>query len=127
MCATGPLVQFSTMYKDISDKLMDAEKLLKMFRTKSTITDSPNARPLTIEKGEVTFDKVSFAYDERKVNLKEVDFIISGGSTVAIVGETGGGKSTILKLLDRFYDPTSGSIQIDGQDIRDVTIKRYVD
>lgn len=118
----SPLVFFSSMYRSISHSLMDAERLLELFQTKPTITDSPTAKPLKLNQGEVTFTDVSFAYDARKPTLKNVTFTVPAGKTVALVGETGGGKSTILKLIDRFYDVKGGSISIDGQDIRDVTM-----
>lgn len=105
---------------------MDAERLLELFQTKPSVKDIPNAKPLELGKGMVEFDCVSFAYDERKPTLKNVSFVVPSGKTVALVGETGGGKSTILKLIDRFYDVKSGSIRIDGQDIRDVTLSRFV-
>lgn len=105
---------------------MDAERLLELFQTKPTVTDLPNAKPLKLGKALVKFDRVSFAYDERKPTLQNVSFEVPAGKTVALVGETGGGKSTILKLIDRFYDVKSGSILIDGQDVRDVTIERCV-
>ena len=105
---------------------MDAERLLELFQTKPTITDLPNAKPLKLSKGVIKFDRVSFAYDERKPTLKDVSFTVPAGKTVALVGETGGGKSTMLKLIDRFYDCKSGSISIDGQDIRDVQLSRFV-
>jgi ABC-type transport system involved in Fe-S cluster assembly fused permease/ATPase subunit len=120
----GPLSFFAQMYRSISYSLMDAERLLELFQTKPSITDIPNAKPLKLGKGLVKFDRVSFAYDERKPTLKTVTFEVPPGKTVALVGETGGGKSTILKLIDRFYDVKSGSITIDGQDIRDVTLER---
>lgn len=103
---------------------MDAERMLELFQTKTTIVDKPTAVPLRLGKGEIRFDNVNYAYDPRKPTLKDVNFVIPGGSTVALVGETGGGKSTILKLIDRFYDIDSGSISIDGQDVRDITLKR---
>ena len=103
---------------------MSAERLLELFRMKPTITDSPQAKPLVLSKGEVKFDHASFAYDDRTPLLKNVSFAVPAGKTIALVGETGGGKSTILKLIDRFYDVKSGSISIDGQDIRDVTLQR---
>ena len=118
----SPLVFFSSMYRSISYSLMDAERLLELFQTKPTVTDLPSAKPLKLGKGAVKFDRVSFAYDPRKPTLKDVSFVVPSGKTVALVGETGGGKSTILKLIDRFYDVKSGSISIDGQDIRDVTL-----
>jgi ABC-type transport system involved in Fe-S cluster assembly fused permease/ATPase subunit len=112
------------MYRNVSYSLMDAERLLELFQTKPTIVDAPNAKPLQLQKGSIRFEEVSFAYDERKPTLKEVSFTVPGGKTVALCGETGGGKSTILKLIDRFYDCTSGSISIDGQDLRDVQLSR---
>lgn len=104
---------------------MDAERLLELFQTQPTITDRPNAKPLKLGKGAIEFDRVSFAYDDRKPTLQDVSFTVPGGKTVALCGETGGGKSTILKLIDRFYDCNTGSISIDGQDIKDVQLSRY--
>lgn len=118
----SPVVFFAGTYKQISSSLIDAERLLQLFMTKPTIVDSPTAKPLQLDKGIVTFEDVSFAYDERKPTLKNVTFTVPAGKTVALVGETGGGKSTILKLIDRFYDVKGGCISIDGQDIRDVTL-----
>jgi ABC-type transport system involved in Fe-S cluster assembly fused permease/ATPase subunit len=114
------------MYRNISYSLMDAERLLELFQTKPTIVDQPNAKALKFGKGEVKFDCVSFAYDERKPTLKDVSFTVPAGKTVAVVGETGGGKSTILKLILRFYDVNAGSISIDGQDVRNCTLDRFV-
>jgi ABC-type transport system involved in Fe-S cluster assembly fused permease/ATPase subunit len=105
---------------------MDAERMLELFKIKPEITDNENAKPLKLTKGEIRFKDVTFAYNNRKPALSGINLKIDGGTTVAIVGETGSGKSTTLKLLQRFYDVTSGSIQIDGQDIRDVTVKRCV-
>ncbi|KAL3427836.1 ABC transporter [Phlyctema vagabunda] len=119
----GPLSFFSSMYKSISYSLMDAERLLELFETKPSIKDTSHAKPLKLGQGKVEFDQVCFAYDDRKPNLKNISFTAPPGKTVALVGETGGGKSTILKLIDRFYDVKSGSIKIDGQDIRDVTLE----
>lgn len=119
-----PLSFFSTIFKNISYRLMDAERLLELFQTKPTIVDAPIATPLKLDRGLVKFDRVSFAYDPRKPTLSEVSFTVPPGKTVALVGETGGGKSTILKLIGRFYDVNAGSISIDGQDIRNVTMSR---
>jgi ABC-type multidrug transport system fused ATPase/permease subunit len=105
---------------------MDAERLLEFFETKPTVVDKKDAKELQLLKGEVKFEKVEFSYDARKPTLNGVNFTVAGGSTIALVGETGSGKSTILKLLNRFYDVSAGSIQIDGQDIRDVTLSRSV-
>lgn len=120
----GPLAFLATAYRSISSSLMDAERLLELLKTEPSIKDIPGAKELEITKCEVEFDDVCFSYDDRKATLKNVSFTAPGGKTIAFVGETGGGKSTMLKLMDRFYDVKSGSIKIDGQDIRDVTMHR---
>ncbi|OBT67108.1 hypothetical protein VE03_04531 [Pseudogymnoascus sp. 23342-1-I1] len=123
----GPLTFFSNAYKKISESLMDAEHLLELFRAKPTVVDREDAQPLVFKKGNVVFDNVHFHYEARKETLRDINFSVPGGSTIALVGETGSGKSTVLKLLDRFYDVTDGSIKIDGQDIRDVTVRSLRD
>lgn len=75
-----------------------------------------------MNEGEITFEHVNFSYDVRREALKNFSFEGQAGRTVALVGESGGGKSTVLRLLFRFYDVGSGSIKIDGQDLRDVTL-----
>ncbi|KAI1453475.1 hypothetical protein F4805DRAFT_470067 [Annulohypoxylon moriforme] len=119
---TSPLRFFSQLGKNISQDLVHAERLLDVMTTKPTVVEKPDARPLKLKGGKVDFRNVSFSYDKKKDILKCVNVSVPSGTTVAFVGATGAGKSTILKLLDRFYDVTGGSIQIDNQDIRDVTI-----
>ncbi|KAI1467611.1 uncharacterized protein F4812DRAFT_402403 [Daldinia caldariorum] len=119
---TSPLRFFSQLGKNISQDLVHAERLLDVMTTKPTVVEKPDAKPLKLKGGKVEFRNVSFSYDKKKDILKSVKVSVPSGTTVAFVGATGAGKSTILKLLDRFYDVTGGSIQIDGQDIRDVTI-----
>ncbi|KAI1100232.1 hypothetical protein F4804DRAFT_348717 [Jackrogersella minutella] len=119
---TSPLRFFSQLGKSISQDLVHAERLLDVMTTKPTVVEKPDARPLKLKGGKVEFRNVSFSYDKKKDILKGVKVSVPSGTTVAFVGATGAGKSTILKLLDRFYDVTGGSILIDGQDIRDVTI-----
>ena len=81
-------------------------------------------KPLKVSKGSIEFCNVSFAYDVRSPTLSGINFKVLGGEAVAIVGMSGGGKSTIFKLIDRLYDVHKGSILIDGQDIRHITLKR---
>ncbi|KAK4193484.1 hypothetical protein QBC35DRAFT_371888 [Podospora australis] len=117
-----PLTFFAGLGKSISKDLIHAEQLLEIMQTKPTVNDKDGAPPLHFTGGRVRFDNVWFSYDKKKDILKNIDFEATPGMTVAFVGATGAGKSTILKLLDRFYDVTKGSIQIDGQDIRDVNL-----
>ncbi|KAF2675836.1 ATP-binding cassette-type vacuolar membrane transporter-like protein Hmt1, partial [Lentithecium fluviatile CBS 122367] len=118
----SPLYVMSYSYRHISSSLIDAERLLQLLNTKPTVADHENAEELVVKAGEVEFKEIVFAYDPRKQVIKNVSFSVEGGKTVAFVGETGGGKSTMLKLLFRFYDVTNGSIMIDGQDLRSVTL-----
>ena len=102
--------------------MLDAERLLELFQTKPSIVDKHGAKALEVKEGAIEFDNVRFSYDPRKPAISGISFKAPGGSTVALVGETGGGKTTCLKLLFRFFDVDSGSIKIDGQDIRDATL-----
>ncbi|KAF2269730.1 hypothetical protein CC78DRAFT_528902 [Lojkania enalia] len=117
----SPLWMMSYSYKQISSSLIDAERALQLLNTKPTVTDPDNPEPLDCKDTKVEFKDVDFAYDERKPVLKNINFTAESGQTVAFVGETGGGKSTMLKLLLRAWDVTGGSIQIGGQDLRSVT------
>lgn len=118
----APLISVSFSVRQLSQMLIDSERLLELLRTPPTVTDRSGARPLRLTQGRVEFDNVGFSYDVRKSSLENVSFVAEAGKTIALVGETGGGKSTMLKLLFRYYDVASGSIKIDGQDIRNVTL-----
>jgi ABC-type multidrug transport system fused ATPase/permease subunit len=118
----GPLNRLTWTWKQINTTLVDAERLLQLVQTKASVESAPDAPPLKATEGKVEFKNVGFSYDERKETIKDLNFIVNPGQTVALVGETGGGKSSTLKLLMRFYDVTSGSISIDGQNIKDVTL-----
>ncbi|RYP87420.1 hypothetical protein DL769_000516 [Monosporascus sp. CRB-8-3] len=119
---SSPLRFFAGLGRSLSSDLVQAERLLEVMLTEPTIVDKPNAKALNLKGGRIDFRNVSFSYDKKKDILKGVNLSVPSGTTAAFVGATGAGKSTILKLLDRFYDVTGGSIQIDGQDIRDVTL-----
>ena len=98
-----------------------AERIFDTLDTVSEVRDEPGAVPMTEIKGGVVFESVSFSYGAKKV-LNGVDFTVMAGQTVALLGSTGSGKSTIISLIPRFYDPTEGRILIDGSDIRKVTL-----
>jgi ABC-type transport system involved in Fe-S cluster assembly fused permease/ATPase subunit len=117
---TGPVKRITKSFQSITSKLVDAERLLQLLSLKSAVVDPEPAKELVVKSGEVSFQDVDFAYDKREL-LRGVSFVVKPGYKIAFVGETGSGKSTILKLLFRFYDVDKGSITIDGQDIRSVT------
>ncbi|KAI6546553.1 hypothetical protein MCOR05_000584 [Pyricularia oryzae] len=116
----SPLNYFAGLGKTISRNLVQAEQLLEIMQKKPTILSKDGAPALELSGARVKFDKVGFSYDGKKKILNNVSFDAPPGTTVAFVGATGAGKSTILKLLARLYDVNEGSITVDGQDIRDV-------
>lgn len=115
-----PLHFFGTYYRMIQQNFIDMEKMLDLFEVEESVKDVPGASDLFVSDGDVKFDNVSFSYDNRQTALNGISFTIPKGTSVALVGPSGGGKSTILRLLFRFYDPDSGQIYIDGQDISQV-------
>ena len=117
---TGQLPFLTSLHRAFMRGLVDAEELLTLFQQSPSVTDGPNE--MSVREGNVVFDKIQFSYDGKKENIRDISFTGSPGKTIALVGETGAGKTTLLKLLFRFYDVTSGSIVIDGQDIRNVTL-----
>ena len=116
-----PLNFLGVVYRNIKQSLIDLESMFRLLDVNAEVTDRPGAEPLAVSHGEIVFDHVSFRYDERRPILEGVSFRVPPGGTVAIVGSSGAGKSTISRLLFRFYDVDEGRILIDGKDIRDVT------
>ncbi|KAF8891689.1 hypothetical protein BD779DRAFT_1512462 [Infundibulicybe gibba] len=121
----GPLNQLGYIYRSVNQSLIDTEKLLTLLNEPTEVNDKPNAPDLIVTDGEIEFENVSFSYDGRSTALNAISFKVPKGSSVALVGDSGAGKSTILRLLYRFYDLREGEgrILIDGQDIRGVTQK----
>jgi len=116
-----PLNFMGMVYREIKQAVIDIEKMFEVLARDAEIKDMPGARPLLVTAGRVRFDDVRFSYDAERPILKGLSFEVPAGKTVAIVGPSGAGKSTISRLLFRLYDVSSGTITIDGQDIREVT------
>jgi ABC-type transport system involved in Fe-S cluster assembly fused permease/ATPase subunit len=116
-----PLNFMGMVYREIKQAVIDIENLFAILHRKPEIEDRPGAQPLDARRGAIRFDDVSFSYEPERQILKGLSFEVPAGKTVAVVGPSGAGKSTISRLLYRFYDVTGGRIEIDGQDIRDVT------
>ncbi|GAM99084.1 lipid A export ATP-binding/permease protein MsbA [alpha proteobacterium U9-1i] len=117
----APLNILGFAYREIKQSSIDMEKMFVLLDEAPDVADAPDAQPLKAQRGEVTFEDVSFAHEGRDRGLNGVSFTARAGETTAVVGPSGAGKSTILKMIYRFYDPAGGRVLIDGQDLRDVT------
>jgi len=116
-----PLDMLGTVYRTVRQGLIDMAAMFALMDTEMEVKDAPGAPALLINRPTVIFDNVVFGYEEERTILHGLSFEVPAGAKVAIVGPSGAGKSTVARLLFRFYDPQSGRILIDGQDIRQVT------
>ena len=116
-----PLGALGIIYRQIKYTLADMDLVFKLLEKQPEIQDVGNAKDIKVKDAEVRFENVSFSYDGKREILHDVDFTIPAGKTLAVVGYSGGGKSTLVRLLFRFYDVSAGRILIDGQDIKQTT------
>ena len=122
-----PIQNLSQLYTTYQSGMAALDKIFDLLDERPDLSDAPDATPLPAIRGEIRFDDVSFQYgrasgaEDGDYALRDVDLVIPPGQTVALVGETGAGKSTFAKLVSRFYDPTSGDVLVDGRDLRTIT------
>lgn len=119
----NPIMNLSNFYNQLTTNISGAERIFDILDTPPDITDADNVIALPQIQGLVNFDKVSFSYDKDTVVLNDVSFTVKPGETIALVGPTGAGKTTIVNLISRFYDIQEGNIFIDGYNIKDVSIE----
>ena len=117
-----PLNFLGYVFRTLQNSLVDISRMFSILDVEKEITDKADAKALRISNATIDFSKVSFDYNSDRPILKDVSFTVAGGQKIAIVGHSGAGKSTIARLIFRFYEITGGQILIDGQDIRDITL-----
>ncbi len=117
-----PISRLGQMYNQLLMAMASSERIFEFLDEQPNVEDKANAYEFTDMKGHIQFDQVQFSYDEERIALHEVSLDIKDGETIALVGHTGSGKSTIANLISRFYDPTKGIVRIDGHDLRDVRL-----
>jgi subfamily B ATP-binding cassette protein MsbA len=122
LLAYQPLKSLANLNASLQEGLAAADRVFEVLDVEPTIRDMPGARPLRVGGGEISFERVRFGYAPGVVALDDVSLTVTAGRTVALVGPSGAGKSTILNLIPRFFDVDEGSIAIDGQDVRSVTL-----
>ncbi len=118
-----PLKKIGRVHNAIQTGISAAERVFEIVDTPPSIINAENAKELVLTKGHIVYDNVSFAYENDEPVLHNINLTIEPGESLALVGMSGGGKSTIVNLLPRFYDPTVGSITIDNQNLKDVTLE----
>jgi ATP-binding cassette, subfamily B, bacterial MsbA len=121
----GPFSSAARIFAQIREAQGATARVFEILDTQSDVRDSPGAVALPPVSGHIAVEHVSFAYDERQPVLTDVSFLAKPGELVAIVGPTGAGKTTVMNLLHRFYDPTGGRITVDGRDLRDITLDSW--
>ena len=122
-----PVSALARINEDIQNALAGAERIFEMLDIQPTVRDQPGALALANPRGDLAFDNVSFQYNENAEVLKNLSFAAKQGQIVALVGQTGVGKTTVVSLLGRFYDPVAGRILLDGHDLRDITLESLHD
>ncbi len=123
LLAYEPMKKLANLNANLQEGLSAAQRVFAMLDQTAKIKDKKNAKPLKITKGTIEFKQVTFSYNEDGKALDKVSLKIPAGKTAALVGPSGGGKSTLLNLIPRFYDVTTGKILIDNQDVRDITLQ----
>jgi ATP-binding cassette subfamily B protein len=123
----SPLNTLSRLWARLAKVMVRGERILEILKEEPAVVERPNARPATGLRGEIRFENVSFGYEEGHPVLRGIDIAVRPGETVAVVGSTGAGKSTLANLMLRLYDPDDGAIVVDGSDIRDYKLDSYLD
>lgn len=118
-----PISRLGMVYNQLLVGMASSERIFEYLDEQPTVFEKKNAKVYDQMKGHIVFDEVVFSYDEKRKALNGINLEVKPGETIALVGHTGSGKTTIANLITRFYDPTSGAVKIDGHDVRDLTLR----
>ncbi|SNZ09214.1 ATP-binding cassette, subfamily B [Terribacillus aidingensis] len=118
-----PISRLGQIYNQLLVAMASSERIFEFMDEEPNVKEQKNAKRFSEMRGDIRFEKVVFAYNSDRIALHEIDLHIQAGQTVALVGHTGSGKSTIANLISRFYDPTAGAVKIDGEDLREVRLQ----
>lgn len=118
-----PISRLGQMYNQLLVAMASSERIFEYLDEKPNVDEAENPYEFTEMKGHIEFEKVQFSYNNDRIALHEVSLEMKAGQTIALVGHTGSGKSTIANLISRFYDPSKGQVKIDGHNLRDVSLK----
>jgi subfamily B ATP-binding cassette protein MsbA len=121
----GPMGSFARMYTQLQEGLGASKRLFELLDTQGEVRNLPNAKIMPKISGQIEFDNTSFHYHENREIIKNISFNVAAGQTVALVGPSGAGKTTLIRLLHRFYDPTKGEIRVDGIPLKSMEISSY--
>ncbi len=124
MSLLAPLNLLGSLYREYTDSFQEIKEIFKLLNNTPSVRDSETAREYEHQEGQITFKAVSFKYESNTI-VERRDLSLEGGRMTSIVGESGSGKTTLLTLLFRFYDPTSGDILLDGQNLKELKLDHY--
>ena len=124
MSLLAPLNLLGTLYREYTDSIYEIKEIFKLMNNKPTVVEKEHSREFEYKKGDLEFRNINFSYENKQI-IKDLSFSIEGGKFISLVGESGSGKTTLLTLLFRFYDPDSGDIMIDGQNLKDLKIDSF--
>jgi subfamily B ATP-binding cassette protein MsbA len=123
----GGVAALATVFSQFQEAIGATRRIFEILDTRSDVVDAPNARNIGVAQGRISFDHVTFAYEQNIEVVRDISLEIAPGEIMALVGPSGAGKSTLFNLIPRFYDPTSGCVKLDGVDLRDMTVRSLRD